>query len=137
MAALFYHTVHTVNARDYTPAQLDAWATGQVDLDAWNMSFLAHDTRVAELDGRIVGFGDMTADGYLDRLYVHRDYQNQGIATAICDVLEADCKAKVLTTHASITARRFFEKRGYRMLRENQVERKGTLLKNYIMEKAK
>ncbi len=28
MAALFYDTVHTVNARDYTPAQLDAWATG-------------------------------------------------------------------------------------------------------------
>ena len=31
MAALFYDTVHTVNARDYTPAQLDAWATGEVD----------------------------------------------------------------------------------------------------------
>lgn len=24
MADLFYETVHTVNARDYTPAQLDA-----------------------------------------------------------------------------------------------------------------
>ena len=34
MAALFYDTVHTVNARDYTPEQLDAWAGGPVDLDA-------------------------------------------------------------------------------------------------------
>ena len=39
MAALFYDTVHTVNARDYTPAQLDAWATGEVDLAAWDRSF--------------------------------------------------------------------------------------------------
>ena len=28
---LFYDTVHTVNARDYTEAQLAAWATGTVD----------------------------------------------------------------------------------------------------------
>ena len=34
LAALFFDTVHTVNARDYTPAQLDAWADGQVDLAA-------------------------------------------------------------------------------------------------------
>ena len=32
LAQLFYDTVHTVNARDYTPEQLDAWADGQVDL---------------------------------------------------------------------------------------------------------
>lgn len=31
---LFYDTVHTVNQRDYTPAQLDAWADGRPDLAA-------------------------------------------------------------------------------------------------------
>lgn len=30
---LFYNTVHTVNAKDYTKEQLDVWATGQVDLE--------------------------------------------------------------------------------------------------------
>ena len=44
LAALFYETVHAVNARDYTPQQLDAWATGEVDLDAWDRSFREHDT---------------------------------------------------------------------------------------------
>ena len=39
MAELFYRTVHTVNARDYTKEQLDAWATGQVDLEQWDQSF--------------------------------------------------------------------------------------------------
>ena len=27
---LFYHTVHSVNAKDYTPQQLDAWMQSQV-----------------------------------------------------------------------------------------------------------
>ena len=31
MAELFYNTVHTVNARDYTKEQLDVWATGKLD----------------------------------------------------------------------------------------------------------
>ena len=34
MAELFYQTVHSVNAQDYTREQLDAWATGEVDLQA-------------------------------------------------------------------------------------------------------
>ena len=36
MARLFYETVHTVNAADYTPEQLDAWATGKKPLDTWD-----------------------------------------------------------------------------------------------------
>lgn len=39
MSKLFYDTVHTVNAKDYTNEQLDAWATGTVDLEEWNRSF--------------------------------------------------------------------------------------------------
>lgn len=78
LAALFYDTVHTVNARDYTPEQLDAWADGQVDLAAWDASFLAHTTLVAEAEGIIVGFADLGDDGYLDRLYVHKDWQGEG-----------------------------------------------------------
>ena len=90
LARLFYDTVHQVNAADYTPAQLDAWANGQVDLAAWDASLQAHTTLVAEADGRIVGFADRDASGYLDRLYVHKDYQGCGIATALCDCLEKD-----------------------------------------------
>ena len=34
LAGLFYQTVHSVNAKDYTKEQLDVWATGKVDLHA-------------------------------------------------------------------------------------------------------
>ena len=139
---LFYDTVHTVNAADYTEEQLEAWASGEVDADAWNRSFLEHVTYVAvEKDesntaGEIViGFADMDRSGYLDRLYVHKDHQRQGVASALCDRLEKEIEADRYLTHASITARPFFEKRGYKTVREQQVERNGVLLTNYVMER--
>ena len=135
MARLFYETVHAVNAKDYTQAQLNAWAAGDVDLHAWNASFLAHHTVVAEMDGKIAGFGDMDESGYLDRLYVHKDFQHCGVATAICDALEKFSTATEFTTHASITARQFFEKRGYAVVKQQQVERRGVLLTNFVMWK--
>ena len=135
LAQLFYDTVHTVNARDYDQEQLDAWATGEVDLESWNRSFLVHHTVVAEQDGIIVGFGDMDETGYLDRLYVHKDYQHMGVATAICDELERNSTATEFITHASITARPFFEKRGYAVIKEQQVERRGVYLTNFVMRK--
>ena len=137
LARLFYDTVHTVNAKDYSREQLDAWATGEVNLEAWNKSLQAHNTVVAEMDGQIVGFGDMDETGYLDRLYVHKDYQRRGVATAICDALEQNTKAAEFSTHASITARPFFEKRGYTVVKVQQVERRGILLTNFVMKKVR
>lgn len=134
LTELFYNTVHTVNAKDYTKEQLDVWATGQVDLEKWNLSLQEHYSIVAVENGIIVGFGDIDKTGYLDHLFVHADYQRKGIATAICDQLEQFVK-KNITTHASITARPFFEKRGYNVKKEQQVERMGVFLTNYVMIK--
>ena len=117
-------------------AQLDVWATGQVDLAAWDRSFREHDTVVAVEDGCIVGAADMDTVGYLDRLHVHKDHQGEGIATALCDQPEGVHRAS-FTTLASINARSFFEKRGYRVLQELQEERGELGLTNFVMEKAK
>ena len=59
LAELFYQTVHNVNAKDYTKEQLDVWATGNVNLNEWNQSFLEHFTIVAVKNEIIVGFGDI------------------------------------------------------------------------------
>ena len=129
----FFQTVHTVNAKDYTTEQLNAWATGNVDLSTWNKVFLEHYTLVAVSDDIIVGFGDIDDTGYLDRLFVHKDYQRQGVATTLCDKLETGFD--IITTHASITAKPFFLHRGYRVIKEQQVVRNGISLTNYVMGK--
>lgn len=135
LAELFYQTVHTVNAKDYTNEQLDVWADGNADLKEWDKSFLAHNTVVCIIDGTIVGFGDIDKTGYLDRLFVHKDYQRKGVASAICDELEQEVTGDKIVTHASITAKPFFDQRGYRTVKEQQVIRNGISLTNYIMEK--
>ena len=137
LAHLFYETVHTACAADYTPAQLEAWAPGSgPDLAAWDASFQAHTTLVAEIGGRLAGFGDLDpVTGYLDLLYVSKDFQRRGVATALCNALEQASRARPFSTHASRTARPFFEKRGYRVLRSQQVERRGQQLENFVMEK--
>ncbi len=134
LTELFYNTVHTVNAKDYTKEQLDVWATGQVDLKKWDQSFQGHFSIVAVDEDIIVGFGDIDKTGYLDRLFVHLGYQGKGIATAICNRLESAVQENIVT-HASITARPFFEKRGYKVVKEQQVERQGIFLTNFVMIK--
>lgn len=103
LAQLFYNTIHIVNAKDYTKEQLDAWATGQIDLKKWNQSLQEHFSIVV-------------------------------IVTAICSRLEAAVQGN-LVTHASITARPFFEKRGYKVVKEQQIERQGIFLTNFVMRK--
>lgn len=133
LANLFYDTVHSINAKDYSKEQLDAW-TGGIDLDRWNKSFLVHYTLVALDNNKIIGFGDIDKSGYFDRLYVHKNYQGMGIATAICDRLENKVTGRI-AVHASITAKSFFEKRGYTVLKEQQVQRQRAMLTNFVMEK--
>lgn len=100
-------------------------------METWDRSLRAHDTLVVEEGGRILGFGDMTADGYLDRLFVHREAQGRGIASALCAALECRCSASEFTVHASRTAQPFFQGRGYQVVREQQVERRGVLLTTF------
>ena len=81
----------------------------------------------------------MDDTGYLDHLFVRWDCQGQGVATALCDALEARCRElgmDAVTVHASRTALPFFLRRGYAVEREQQVPVRGQVLTNYAMGKA-
>ena len=132
---LFYNIVHTVNAKDYTKEQLEVWAPKEVDLEKWNQTLQEHYSIVAIENEIIVGFGDIDKTGYLDHLFVHTDYQRKGIATVICNQLEQTVQGNIIT-HSSITAKPFFEKRGYQVLKEQYVKRQGILLKNFCLKKS-
>lgn len=137
---LFYNTIHSVNAKDYNKRQLEVWAPEiiEINLKDWNKSLSEHYTIIVEDNNKILGFGDIDHNGYLDRLFVHKNFQGQGITSKICNELEQYTKHRgitILTTEASITAKHFFEKRGYKVIKEQQVERKGGVLTNYLMEK--
>lgn len=133
---LFYETVHTVNARDYTAAQLDAWAPRLPDRASWRRRLAAARVILAEEDGTLLGFASLDAAcGLVDHLYVHHSHQHRGIATMLCDALEALAETPVLHTEASRTAVPFFLARGWRIVRRQQVVRADVQLENYLMEK--
>ncbi|WP_048000753.1 GNAT family N-acetyltransferase [Lactiplantibacillus herbarum] len=131
---LFEETVSRINVQDYSSEQLVAWI-GHPDRTKWQSSLLAHITYVMVSNEVLVGFADMTANGYLDRLYVGADYQGLGIATALVTALEEAIPVKRYATEASITARPFFESRGYQTIKQNVVIRNGIELTNFTMVK--
>lgn len=119
LVELFYNTVHTVNAKDYTKEQLNVWATEQVNLKTWNQSIQEHFSIVAVDDDIIVGFGDIDKSGYLGRLFVHLEYQRKGIATAICNRLESEFKI-ILLPMLLLPQNLFLKKEDTKLLKNNR-----------------
>lgn len=138
---LFYETVHSVNAAHYTAEQLHAWTPmGEKEerIKKWRVSLAQNLSFVAEQKGKIVGFSDLQQDGYLNRLYVHKDHQRQGVAADLLNAAEKEAEKlglSEITLDASLTAKPFFEKHGYETIRQQTVVRKGIALTNFKMRK--
>ena len=102
--------------------QLEAWVpTTNLEVTSHWKTLLENISYIAEYNHQVVGFGDMTQQGYLDQLFVHKDYQGQGIAAAIVKKLEtraSELRLQDITAEASITAKPFFEKSGYIAVKE-------------------
>ena len=122
--------------RDYSPSQIEAWAGGD-RIDAWSVV----DDRliwVAVVNESIIGFTDLKPSGHLDRMYVHPEYERSGIASALLNCLEDAARCQGITrlfTEASITAKPFFERRGFAVLTAQVVEYRGEKFTNFRMEK--
>ncbi len=136
---LFQETVHEIGARYYEREQLDAWAPGDLDPAAWALRLDRNFARVAEEDGALVGFAELSPEGVVDMLYVHKDRQGRGVASALLAELEARARTAGhtrLATDASRVAKPFFQSRGFAVLAAQSVERRGVRIENFRMEKS-
>ncbi|MCC5617942.1 GNAT family N-acetyltransferase [Nostoc sp. CHAB 5836] len=135
---LFYDTVHEVNIHDYTKEQVDAWAPVNMDIEVWIKSLRSKFTYVAEEQDKIIGFGELEANGHIGRFYCHKDFQRKGVGKKILEQIELKANSlglEKLFTEASITAKPFFESQGFIVIKKQQVERRGQKLINFVMEK--
>ena len=135
---LFYDTVNEINSRDYSPEQIEAWAPDNMDAKRWSKSLAEKTVFVAEQGGEILGFAELEPDGHIDRFYCHSKHQSCGIGTSLMNEIENTARANEISrlyTEASITARPFFERRGFETLAERQVEIRGVALTNFAMQK--
>ena len=129
---LIYERVRTINRRDYSEEQVRAWAPDKVIFSTYEESY----AYVAELKGRIVGFANLTPAGYLHRLYVHKDFQGQGIASRLLKAIEAKARELGLSeinTESSITAKPFFLAQGFLVKSEQTKVLRGVSFINFKM----
>lgn len=136
LAALFARTVRAVNAADYSPEQVEAWVAGVHDFVPWRERLGRATTLVAEHAHGVAGFATLESGGYLDLLFVDPAHLRNGVATRLLAALIAHPNSiglRRIETEASITARPFFERRGFRVVREQEVEQRGVKFRNCLM----
>ncbi|MEE8296943.1 MAG: GNAT family N-acetyltransferase, partial [Hyphomicrobium sp.] len=88
--------------------------------------------------GAIIGFMTLQADGYIDFAYVAPDHIGQGIAKQLYDRTTAEAReigVQRLYSEASYPARRFFERRGWSVVKEQTITRRDVSMTNFLMEK--
>jgi putative acetyltransferase len=138
LLALFLDTVRHVNSKDYSPAQIAAWASDEIDLNDWRTLLNHNQPFVAVMDGCIVGYADLQADGLIDHFYCHALYQGKGIGTALMHRIMDEARLLSLdSVHAnvSITAKPFFASVEFDVVDEQRVEKRGEFFTNYLMRR--
>jgi putative acetyltransferase len=138
IARLFHDTIRIVNLRDYTQEQIEAWAPADIHFRNWAKFCSSRCTMVAERSGQVVGYGQLERNGHIDHFYVHHQHQRQGVGNGISAAIEMEARnhgIQRLFTEASLTARPFFDRMGYELVREQTVICRGQAFINYVMEK--
>jgi putative acetyltransferase len=134
---IFLSAIRRVASKDYTREEIEAWAQVE-DPDAWADRRASRPTWVAECEGMAIGFTDLEPDGHLDMMFVHPDFQGLGAAGLLLSAVEESARSQGLGrifTEASLTARPFFERRGFTVILRQSVEKRGQRLTNFRMEK--
>lgn len=124
---------------DYTQKQLDAWVSAVQNDFRWLDVFEKQVVFVAESKDVIVGFCSLEDGDYLDMLYVAKDFQRKGTASLLLEAAEEQAKKKKQTkleVDASLTAKAFFEKQGFVLVKELLVPIEGERLISLRMVKS-
>jgi len=133
---LFYNTIHNVNIRDYNNDQINAWAPQSLDINIAKDKFREISPFIVTKNGIIVGYADIQDDGYIDHFYCHYKYQRHGIGSKLFAAILKEAIKKgisLMYSNVSITARPFFEAKGFIVEKEQILQLKGQKLKNYRM----
>ncbi|NBA87446.1 GNAT family N-acetyltransferase [Emticicia sp. CRIBPO] len=135
---LFAGTIQTVNAADYTEDQLNAWSSGASNQEGWKNRITEQYFLVAEINGVIAGFASISFEGYIDLIFVHKDYQRLGVAKRLMHEMEIFATKKALPeiwSDVSITAVPFFLKSGFETDHQYEKTFNGVTFRNTIMRK--
>ena len=138
MQKLYVDTIQSVCNADYTPEQIGVWTSSVANTARWEKILREQMVVLAEKNNKIIGYGTLLDDQYIDLFYVHKDHQRQGIAYRILSQIESQAQragTRKIWSEVSITAKPFFEKSGFKVLAQQHNLLRGVELINFRMEK--
>lgn len=140
IATIFTRSVLEIGCKEYSDAQIKAWASRAPSPDKVHAQCTDGRTVIIAVDheDRPIAYADLEADGHIDHLYCCPDVAGQGIASALYDEIEATARASGFDrvhTEASEAARRLFSRKGLVVTAKREFEIDCVTIHNYDMEK--
>jgi len=138
LRTIFSDTIRRVNVADYSEAEVEAWAAGGRDCAVWQQKMDAIAPFIAEADGEIVGYADLQQDGLIDHFFCHHNYQGKGVGRRLMAHIFIVGQSLGISRYysmVSITARPFYERFGFNVVKAQTVEIGGQRLRNFYMER--
>lgn len=128
-----------IASNNYSPEQIAAWVDGlPQDLAEWDEQMQSRGSFVAIAGGQVVGFTDVSSDGYIDMMFVSPEFVRQGVGSGLLQEAERRANRRgidCLSAHVSLSAKSLFELHGFPAVRRRRVSRNGVDLMNFRMEK--
>ena len=135
---LITKTVHSVCKNDYSKKELAAWAPENFDSKKFQNALKDCLNLVAFEKNTITGFISIERNGYINRLYTHKDFLHRGIATALLQKAQIWAKENgifELTLDSSKTAEGFYIKNGFKKSGISVMQRDDVVFRNTVMKK--
>lgn len=139
LSALYEASVRELGARDYSPAQIEAWASLAPSAEALDGRMEDGRIRLVAVADEMAGFIDVEPDGHIDLLYVAPAAAGAGVTRLLLETAEALAPlsgASRLYAEASETARPAFERLGFSVVARRDFEVAGVPIHNWAVEKA-
>lgn len=137
LAKMHRGTIRVINKKDYTKEQIKVWATASAK--RWRENAKAkNSTILIALDkNKLIGFVQLK-DSEVKALYVHKSYIGMGIGKKLLKKLEETAYKKgtrKLHCMSTITAKNFYQKHRYKIIKRTKFQIRNQRLTVYKMEK--
>tara|TARA_Y100000310_G_scaffold192105_1_gene192066 strand:- start:299 stop:763 length:465 start_codon:yes stop_codon:yes gene_type:complete len=134
IARLRKQTIRNVNSEDYSEEVIHNWSSKEGAQDFIDSADTCK-RWVALEKGRIIGFSEHNFECELSRIYVHKDYLRKGVGSRLLEIVEHSLEkqgCKEIRIESTITAKDFYEKNGYKVIKKTIYKEDGASIYKMI-----
>lgn len=130
-------TTLKVNVVEYGDVLVKKWTSRLDSRDDWHKRVKFKNPFVADVDGEVVGFAELTKTGNISAFYCHHLWQKRGVGCALFEAIEAEAKnleIEVIQVESSVSASSFFIKMGFKVAEEKTTLTDGISSKSVVLK---